>query len=205
VRAQDRHQWKRGDSPHPIMELAGKTVLLIGVGAIGERTARLCSALGMKVIGLRRDPSRPAEGVMRMVGPQDLDAVLPQADLVVLTAPLTPETVHMIGAPQLRLMKASACIFNIGRGGTIDQQALISALQRGEIAGAGLDVTDPEPLPADSLLWDLPNVLITGHYSGSTPHYEERALAIFEDNLARWVRGVPLRNQLDLRLGIRIS
>lgn len=205
VRAQDRHEWLRGGWSHPVFELAGKTLLLIGVGAIGQRTARLAAALEMHVIGVRRDPERQVRGIERMVSPAELDAVLPEADLVVLTVPLTPETQHLIGARQLALMKHTATIYNIGRGGTIDQEALIEALRSGQIAGAGLDVTDPEPLPADSPLWDLDNVLITGHYSGSTPAYDERALAIFEENLGRYVRGEPLRNRLDLTLGIRVS
>jgi phosphoglycerate dehydrogenase-like enzyme len=205
VRAQDRHEWLRGGWKHPVFELAGKTMLLIGVGAIGQRTARLAAALEMHVIGMRRDPERPAPGVERMIGPEGLNAALPEADLVVITVPLTPETQHMIGPEQFARMKSTALIFNIGRGGTIDQQALIRALQSGQIAGAGLDVTEPEPLSADSPLWDMDNVLITGHYSGSTPAYDERALAIFEENLAHWVRGEPLRNRLDLSLGIRIS
>jgi len=205
VRAQDRHEWLRGGWSHPVFELAGKTLLLIGVGAIGLRTARLAAALEMHVIGVRRDPERQVRGIERMVGPDDLDAVLPEADLVVLTVPLTPETRHLIGAKQFALIKPTATIYNIGRGGTIDQEALMEALRNGQIAGAGLDVTDPEPLPPDSPLWDLDNVLITGHYSGSTPAYDERALAIFEENLGRYVRGEPLRNRLDLTLGIRVS
>lgn len=205
VRAQDRHEWLRGGWSHPVFELAGKTLLLIGVGAIGQRTAHLAAALGMHVIGVRREPDRQVRGIERMVGPEELDAVLPEADLVVLTVPLTPETRHLIGARQFALMKRTATIYNIGRGGTIDQEALIEALRSGQVAGAGLDVTDPEPLSAESPLWDLDNVLITGHYSGSTPAYDDRALAIFEENLGRYVRGEPLRNRLDLTLGIRVS
>jgi phosphoglycerate dehydrogenase-like enzyme len=205
VQAQERHAWVRSGGLPPIFELAGKTLVLIGVGAIGERTARIAEAMEMRVIGVRRDPDRPAQGVARMVGPDQLDKVLPEADLVVLTVPLTPETQQMIGPRQLALMKPTACIINIGRGGTIDQDALIEALNNGQIGGAGLDVTDPEPLPADSPLWDAPNTLITGHYAGSTPVYQERALAIFQDNLARYIAGQPLRNRLDLSLGIRVS
>lgn len=205
VKAQGRHAWTRGGGLPPVSELAGKTLLLIGVGAIGERTASIAAAMDMHVIGVRRDPDKPAEGVARMVGPEQLDAVLPEADFVVLTVPLTSETQHMIGRRQLALMKPNATIYNIGRGGTIDQDALIEALESGQIGGAGLDVTDPEPLPADSRLWDAPNVLITGHYSGSTPAYAERALGIFIDNLERYIQGQPLRNELDLSLGIRTS
>ncbi len=205
VKAQERHAWTRSDGLPPVFELAHKTLLVIGVGAIGERTARIAAAMDMHVIGLRRDPDKPAEGVSRMVGPDQLDEVLPEADFVVLTVPLTCETRHMIGDHQLGLMKRSATIYNIGRGGTIDQDALIDALENSRIGGAGLDVTDPEPLPADSRLWDAPNVLITGHYSGSTPAYQERALEIFAENLERYREGQPLRNELDLSLGIRSS
>ncbi len=205
VRAQERHAWVRSDGLPPVFELAGKTMVLVGVGAIGQRTARLAKAMEMRVIGVRRDPTKPAQGVARMVGPNELDEVLPEADFVVLTVPLTPETRHMIGPCQLALLKPTACLINIGRGGTVDQAALVEALQRGQIGGAGLDVTDPEPLPPDAPLWDAPNTLITGHYAGSTPAYGERALAIFTDNLARYLAGQPLRNQLDLSLGIRVS
>lgn len=200
VRAQDQRQWRRQEMGE-VLELAGKTMVLVGVGAIGGRLARLAAALEMRVIGVRRDPSRPAEGVARMVGPEALDEVLPQADFVVLTAPLTHETQHLIHEARLRRMKPSSILINIGRGRTIDQKALIRALQEGWIGGAGLDVTDPEPLPADSPLWGLPNVLITAHYAGRTPAYDARALAIFMDNLARYVTGQPLRNVVDPERG----
>jgi len=144
---------------------------------------------------------RPAAGVARMVGPETLDEVLPSADFLVLTAPLTQETERLINEARLRRMKPHSVIINIGRGRTIDQAALIRALQEGWIGGAGLDVTDPEPLPADSPLWGLPNVLITAHYAGRTPAYDARALTIFMDNLARYVAGQPLRNVVDKQQG----
>jgi phosphoglycerate dehydrogenase-like enzyme len=171
------------------------------VGAIGEETAKIAAALNMRVIGVRRDPSVGAEGVERMVGNDQLLEVLPEADFVVLTVPLTQETAGMIGERELRAMKQSAYIINIGRGKTIDQDALIRALQEGQIAGAGLDVTDPEPLPEDSPLWDLENVIITAHYSGLTPHYNERAMEIFMDNLRRYQAGEELRNVVNKNLG----
>ena len=133
----------------------------------------------MQVIGVRRDPERPVPGVQRVVGPDALDAVLPEADLIVLTVPLTPETRHLIGAAELALMKPSALILNVGRGGTIDQQALVAALQAGQIAGAGLDVTEPEPCPPIRPL---------GWITCSSPgairqHACRRAYQIFEENL----------------------
>jgi len=200
IRAQARGEWERQEREN-LFELAGKTLVLVGVGAIGERTARLAAALDMHVIGVRRNAGEPAPGVARMVGPDRLLEVLPLADFVVLTVPLTPETRHMIGERELRAMKSSAHIFNIGRGGTIDEGALIRALAEGWIAGAGLDVFAKEPLPADSPLWPMENVIITAHYSGATPHYNERALAIFLDNLRRYTAGEPLRNVVDKSLG----
>lgn len=184
-----------------MFELAGTTLVLIGVGAIGERTAAMAAALGMRVLGVRRDPTLGAPGVTAMFGPDRLPELLPQADFVVLTVPLTHETQGMIGERELHAMKPTACIVNIGRGGTIREDALITALREGRIAGAGLDVFETEPLPEDSPLWDMDNVIITSHYAGATPHYDARAMAIFVDNLRRYRAGEPLRNVVDKRLG----
>jgi phosphoglycerate dehydrogenase-like enzyme len=208
VRAQVRHEWRRpgrNDSAtfegQAFFELAGKTMLLIGVGAIGGRTAEVAAALGMRVLGVRRDPSIGAPGIEALYGPDQLLDLLPEADFVVLTVPLTEETEGMIGARELRAMKPTSYIVNIGRGGTIQEEVLTRALQEGWIAGAGLDVFETEPLPVDSPLWDLANVIVTAHYAGMTPHYEERAMAIFLDNLRRYRAGKPLRNVVDKRLG----
>jgi phosphoglycerate dehydrogenase-like enzyme len=197
---QQQHQWKKA-ARFELFELAEKTLLLIGVGAIGERTASVASALGMRVWGVRRDPSLPAAGVEALFSPEKLPELLPQADFVVLTVPLTHETRGMIGEAELRAMKPSAYLINIGRGATIQTPALVRALQEGWIAGAGLDVVDPEPLPPDSPLWDMDNVILTGHYSGLTPRYFERAFAILLDNLQRYRSGQPLRNIVDKHLG----
>jgi phosphoglycerate dehydrogenase-like enzyme len=136
-----------------------------------------------------------------MVTFEDLEAVLPEADFVVLTMPLTQETRGMFNARLFALMKPSAYMINIGRGGTVDEPALIEALRSERIAGAGLDVFAVEPLPEDSPLWELPNVIITGHYSGDTPHYDERAMEIFLDNLERYSKGQQLRNLVDKQRG----
>lgn len=200
MRAQIGRTWQRG-SREAVFELAGKTMVLIGVGAIGARTALLASALGMRVLGVRRDPTIDAPGVEVMYGGDQLLDVLPEADFVVLTVPLTDETRGMIGEPELQAMKPSAYIVNIGRGGTIQEQALIEALRQGWIAGAGLDVFEAEPLPEDSPLWAMDNVIVTGHYAGLTPRYDERAMAIFMDNLKRYRAGKPLCNIVDKRLG----
>jgi phosphoglycerate dehydrogenase-like enzyme len=155
----------------------------------------------MRVLGLRRDPTRGAPGVEAMFGPHRLLDLLPQADFVVLTVPLTTETRHMIGEPELRAMKPTAYLVNVGRGGTVDQEELIRALQEGWIAGAGLDVFETEPLPEDSPLWGLDNVIVTSHYAGVTRHYNERALEVFLDNLQRYQAEEPLRNVVDKQLG----
>jgi phosphoglycerate dehydrogenase-like enzyme len=197
---QQKHQWQKA-ARSDMFELADKTLLLVGVGAIGERTARIAAAMDMHVWGVRRDPSLPAAGVERMFSPAELRAALPAADFVVLTVPLTAETRAMIGEAELRAMKPSAFLVNIGRGATVQTPALVRALQEGWIAGAGLDVVDPEPLPPDSPLWAMDNVIITSHYSGLTPRYFERAFAILLDNLRRYQAGQPLRNVVDKKLG----
>jgi phosphoglycerate dehydrogenase-like enzyme len=200
VRAQVRREWWRPGRAG-VFELPGKTMLLVGVGAIGERTAALANALGMRVEGVRRDPSAGAPGVAAMYGPEQLAARLPHADVVVLTVPLSRETQGLIGASELRAMKPSAYLVNIGRGGTVDEVALAQALREGWIAGAALDVFAEEPLPPGSPLWELENCVITAHYAGNTPAYGERAMEILLDNLRRYRAGEPLRNVVDKRAG----
>lgn len=192
--------WKTGQAT-PTFELAGKVMLLIGVGAIGLRTAQIASALGIRVWGVRRNPKNSADCIERMVGPDNFEDLLPEADFVVLTIPETAETHHMINAQVFEKMKPSAYIINIGRGGTIDEAAMIEALRSGKIAGAGLDVFEQEPLPEDSPLWGMDNVIITAHYSGRTPKYNERAMQIFIDNLERYLNQQPLKNVVDKKLG----
>ena len=200
VCAQVKHQWHR-ETKQSLFELSGKTMALIGVGAIGARTAEIAVALGMRVLGVRRDPRIETPHIAASYGPDQLLDVLPLADFVVLTIPLTRETRGMIGERELRAMKPTAYIVNIGRGATIRQDALIRALQEGWIAGAGLDVFNTEPLPQDSPLWDMENVIVTGHYAGMTPEYDTRALDIFLDNLKRYRTSQALVNVVDKRLG----
>jgi D-2-hydroxyacid dehydrogenase (NADP+) len=199
-RAQLERRWAKGDE-RALFELAGKTMLIVGLGAIGARTAQLAGAFGMRVIGVRRRGGEPVPGVERVVGPEELHAVLPEADAVVLLVPLTRATAGLIGARELGLMKPSAYLVNVGRGATVDEPSLVRALAEGRIAGAGLDVFATEPLPQDSPLWTMRNVVITPHYAGSTPHYHERAMAIFLDNLERYQQGQPLRNVVDKQHG----
>ena len=198
--AQREHRWLdlgNGDT----RELYGKTMLLVGVGAIGERIAHLGQALDMTVVGVRRDPSKGAAGVERMVATDALADELPGADVVVLTVPLTEATRNMLGEKELGLMKEDAYLVNIGRGGTIDETALIKQLEAGRFRGVGLDVFEEEPLREDSPLWDEERVIITSHYAGNSPHYDERAFKIFTDNLQRFVAREDLENVVDKESG----
>lgn len=211
--AQERRIWAQVKPPNEapdipyaisfnqVFELAGKEMLILGLGAIGERVAKLAHAFEMSVTGVKRNPENSSPYVDQMVGPGEVQEVLPTADFVVNALPMTQETKHLLGAEELAKMKTSAYVVNIGRGGTIDEEALIKALQNGVIAGAGLDVFEEEPLPEDSPLWAMPNVIITSHYAGLSPRYHERALEIFLDNLQRYQKGEPLRNVVDKQLG----
>lgn len=197
---QTQGQW------HPLpaaslFELKDKTLLLVGAGAIGERVAALAAAFEMRVVVLRRDPSRLVPGAVAVRSDADLEAVLPGADFVVVTAPLTSATRGMFGAEQFRAMKPTSYLVNIGRGGIVKEDELVAALRTGAIAGAGLDVFEEEPLPPDSPLWGMNGVMITSHYSGATPFYTERALGIFLENLARFTSGRELLNVVDKRAG----
>ena len=202
---QERRKTAKDDiatySRRDMFELAGKTMLLIGIGEIGERTAQIARALEMGIIGVRNNPDHDTPGVSQMVGPDELLRVLPKADVVVSTVPLTAETHHMMNQVAFDAMKRGAYFINIGRGGTVDQEALITALRSGTVAGAGLDVFEEEPLSPDSPLWEMDNVLLTPHASGATPQYNERAFAIFLDNLQRYQAGAELRNVVDKTKG----
>jgi phosphoglycerate dehydrogenase-like enzyme len=200
MRAQATHTWRPMENAE-VFELAGKTLLLVGLGAIGQRTARVAAALGMRVLGVRRTASQPFPGVERVAGIESLHDLLPEADFVVLMTPLTPETRGLIGERELHLMKRDAYLINVARGGVVDEAALVRALREEWIAGTGLDVFEREPLAADSPLWDMANVIITGHYAGVTPAYDDRAFEVFLDNLCRYRAEQPLRNLVDKRLG----
>ena len=181
-------------------ELQGQTLCILGLGDIGGALARKARCLGMRVLGVRRSgaPFAHADEVTR---PEDLLSVLPRADHVALCLPLNEETRGILGEAELRAMRPTACIYNVGRGASIDAQALLRALREGWIAGAGLDVTDPEPLPEDSPLWAMPNVILSQHTSGSSPYNADRITAIFADNLERFLQGAPLVNVVDKALG----
>ncbi|NNM76532.1 D-2-hydroxyacid dehydrogenase [Sphingomonas sp. ID1715] len=196
VRAQDRSEWLR-DAPGKF-ELQDSRALIIGYGAIGRRIGDILKGFGVHVTGVRRSATDEPD----MLGPDDWPARLGDFDWVIVAAPATSETSHLIGAAELAAMKTSAYLVNIARGTLIDQDALIAALEGGQIAGAHLDVTDPEPLPPEHPLWKAPNTLITMHLSGrAQTRMFQRAAQLFLDNLARYRAGEPLINEVDLDLG----
>jgi phosphoglycerate dehydrogenase-like enzyme len=178
-------------------ELSGKTVVVVGLGAIGDRIAKLSKAFDMRVVGIRRDPSAGSGHADEVHGLDELATVLPEADFVVLACPLTSETANIINEATLTLMKPTAYLVNVGRGGCVDESALAAALCEGRIAGAAIDVAAEEPLPQESPVWDLPNILITPHTGGETHRYEENVLDILQENLRRlWAGETELKNQI---------
>ena len=198
LRAQARGEWQRETDPD---EIHGKTMGILGTGAIGTETARLAKAFGMRVVGLRRTAD-PAPGFDRTYAVEDLDEMLPECDFVVNTLPLTPRTHHLLSDGQFRRMKPTAFYVNIGRGATTDTDALVRALQEKRIGGAGLDVFEVEPLPADSPLWGFENVILMPHNSGVHAAYDERATDILVAGLKEFVAGrEPSRNRVDLTQG----
>ena len=198
-RMQQKHEWQRY-MPHL---LYGKTVGIVGLGHIGSEVARLSRAFGMKVIATRRSAKKPgkARNVDLLLPQSQMKELLAQSDYVVLALPLTPETRHIIGEAEFASMKPGAFIINIGRGSLIDENALIRALDDKKIAGAGLDVTAPEPLPKESRLWDMENVIISPHVSGGMEDYTGRATALFCENLRRYINGKKLINIIDRKKG----
>ena len=178
-------------------ELPGKTMLIIGLGKIGGRIARLASAFGMTVIGVKRDTAAPIDHVDELYPPAALLELLPRVDFTVLACPLTDATRNMIDARAMAAMGPSSYLVNVARGGCVDEAALIEALQSRAIAGAGIDVVAEEPLDADSLLWSLENCILTPHTAGETRQYEDNVIDILTENLDRLSRHAdPLRNQV---------
>ncbi|MCB1547451.1 MAG: D-2-hydroxyacid dehydrogenase [Hyphomicrobiaceae bacterium] len=170
-------------------ELGGKTLLIVGLGAIGNRLARLARAFDLKVVATRRDPSRGKGDADAVHSDRDLAKLLPQADIVALTCPLTPDTENLVNAETLACMKPGAHLVNVARGRVVDEPALIAALQAGRLTAAALDCTVEEPLPASSPLWAMENVIITPHTAGETRRYEDNVLDILMANLERIWRG----------------
>ena len=204
MHAQAERTWR----PYLAEELYDKTVGIVGLGAIGGYVAKLAKADGMRVLAIRRSTQRRSTGetvglddVDELLPPSDLTYLLSEADYVVIAVPLTAESRGLIGERELREMKPTARIINIARGAIIDEAALVRALKEERIAGAALDVVEQEPLSSESELWAMENVILTPHISGGTPVYMERAVALFCDNLRRYLEGEPLRNAVEVGRG----
>jgi phosphoglycerate dehydrogenase-like enzyme len=192
-------------------ELRGATLGIVGYGSVGREIARLAQSFGMKILAMKYnlrelvsdDYTLPGTGDPhaeipdRLYPPAALKSFLGACDYVVLTLPLNKQTRHLIDAAALEAMKPSAVLINVSRGPVVDEKALIYALREKQIAGAGLDVFEEEPLPADSPLWTLPNVILSPHVSGYSPHYDERSAEVFAENLRRFIAGEALINQVD--------
>ena len=197
---QQRRHWER----FVPAELSGKTMGVIGLGNIGTQVARLAKAFGMRVVATRRSQVAPAFGqgdTDELLPPPQLHELLARSDFVVLSLPLTAETTKLFGEAELRAMKPTAYLINISRGAVVDEAALIKALKEGWIAGAGLDVFETEPLPPESELWGLPNVILSPHIAGMTEEYQARATKLFCDNLSRYLAGQKLINEVSKERG----
>ncbi len=195
---QREREWHPLDAPHHEIFLPESTVLIIGIGGIGTETARLCKAIGIKVIGIDARREEKPEWVDDMFGPKSLEDQLPKADFVVLTIPHTPETEGLMDSSKFTLMKDSALFINIGRGMTTKLDDLNAALRSGSIAGAALDVYENEPLPRDHPLWDAPNTILTPHIAAQGGrHLAERRYEIVLENFRNFSTGKPLRNEVD--------
>ena len=197
--AQAREEWTRGQ--YRMIELPGKTAVIIGLGGIGMQIAQRASGFGMRVIGVDPKDIPYTALVAKVVPPDRLDAVLPEADVVFVSAPLTPQSQGMMGARQFELMKKGAYFIAVSRGKLYSTEALVKALDSQRLAGAGLDVTDPEPLPKGHPLWKFPNVLITPHVAGNSDRVQERRMALLKENLRRFAAGEPLVNVVDKQKG----
>jgi phosphoglycerate dehydrogenase-like enzyme len=192
-----RREWKPRRLDSGVVHLPEATALIVGVGGIGAEAARLAAAFGMRVIATDARRTTPPEGVSELHPPAALDDLLGRADFVILTVPHTPATEGFMNRARFRRMKPSAFFINIGRGKTTRLDDLVASLRAGELAGAGLDVFETEPLPSDHPLWTMPNVLITPHTAGFGPYLDERRFQISLDNCRAFETGQPLRNVVD--------
>jgi phosphoglycerate dehydrogenase-like enzyme len=195
VRAQDRGEWL--NRPPHLAELHGKRALIFGYGSIGRAIADRLRSFGVTVTGVRRHPGEE-DGV---IGATNWEARLPDTDLLILSVPLTGMTRALVGQTELAALPQGAWVANIARGALIDEAALANALRSGHLGGAYLDVTETEPLRAESELWSLPNLILTPHSSWASDRMTQRSVEMFRDNLDRYERGEPLRNVVDLSAG----
>ena len=196
LRQQQAHVWDKTTVTY--REPTGLTLGIIGAGAIASEVARLAKAMDMRVLGVKRSVT-PLPNYDEVRPNTEMESVLAESDFVVILTPLTDATRGMIGARQLACMKPGAVLINIARGPVVDTDALVRALQSGHLGGAALDAVDPEPLPADSPLWDMENVIITPHCAADSTLYMDRAIAQFCENLSHYERGEPLFNEIDLQ------
>ncbi len=204
VRLQEKHVWGQQilwDEPPRIREVAGATVGIVGLGSIGRPLVKSAKAIGMRVIAVREHPEKGSEGADAVFAPAQIDEVFRQADYIVLAAPVTAGTKAIANAERLALMKRDACLINVGRGPLVNEDALVSVLREKKIGGAALDVFSEEQLPADSPLWDVPNLLITPHTAALTDKLWERHYALFSENLRRYLNGEPLLAVVNKRKG----
>lgn len=185
----------------PVLEISGETLGIIGLGNIGLQVAKRAHAFNMRILAVDPTQTEKPDYVESLWKMDRLHDMLGQSDFVAICCPLTPQTKGMLGAPEFRAMKSTAILVTIGRGQIIDREALVEALQTTEIAGAGLDVTDPEPLPLDSPLWEMDNVIITPHHAGASPKSWARIFNLFCENLRRFVAGETLTNVVDQTRG----
>ena len=204
VRHQDKAQWAQQalwDLPQHLTELHGQLLLIVGFGSTGKELARRANAFNMRVWGVNRSRKEDSPLAEKIVPAAELAAALPHADYVVIAAPETPETRHMIGAREIASMKPGARLINVSRGSLLDEAALIRALEEGKLGGAALDVTLTEPLPPESLLWRTPNLLITPHTSATSDRLWEREASLLIEQLERWFDGRELLNRVDFTRG----
>ncbi len=198
---QKTHRWDRTGLYRTAREMNGSTMGIVGYGAIGRAIARRATAFGMAVLAVDANPVDPDEHAPDVWPVSRLGEMLEASDVVVIAAPLTPETYRLIDGAMLARLKPNAYLVAVSRGGIVDEAALAEALGSGHLAGAALDVTEAEPLPDDSPLWDAPNLIITPHMAGASTEKERRCIEVLKENLLRFHRGEPLINEVDKRRG----
>ena len=196
-----KQEWGRGNLPEGMTELPGMTAVVIGAGGIGTQIAQRAHGFGMKVIGVDPQDVPISNYFSEIVPPDRLNEVLPKADVVFVSAPLTPKSQHMVGDKQFQLMKKGAFFIAVSRGKLYDKQALVKALDSKKLAGAGVDVTDPEPLPKEDSLWNFPNLIITPHIASAAEGSNTRRIGVIADNIGRFSRGEPLTHVVDKAKG----
>ncbi len=199
IPAQSQEEW--GGGRDNMFELNGKTAVIIGVGGIGSQIAQRAHGFGMKVIGVDPKDIAPNNEINRVVPPDQLDSVIPLADVVFISAPDTPKSEGMMGAKEFELMKKGSYFIAVSRGKVYSTSGLVKALDSGKLAGAGIDVVDPEPLPKGHPLWKFKNIVITPHTAGGSDNLNARLTALVEENIKRFAAGEPLKNVINKKEG----